>query len=429
MHTRIYKVILVPALLAILQSCASKDRGNPLKLKMTVNPADLVRRVAINPADSSLNRALTDAQKKAGSLQIADFIDTFVTTYREENPGVRIAPLFVPGSDVAGASIDNAAVVALIKQHANAALAQTYKILKLRLKEFTVDTLIANLDAKRGVIKAQLYTKSSFERVKGVVGVAGKLEIFEAYGNAEMLPLLINANDAMRSVLSARAKKDKVHAATRQDAEADTASINAYLSDEAKARHDEEGTEANPLFAVISPSLTPDQQSALDGPVVGYVYPKDTARVRALLSLSGGIFGRHTKFLYGKSGRDTTLTVLCLYALRVPDNGAAMITGSDLTRAVADFEQTTENPCVTMDMTADGARKWSEMTLRQKGSFIALVYDDEVASCPRVNEQITSGNTMISGGFTKERAWDLAVILSSGQMPVPVTVSEDRGGQ
>ena len=48
-----------------------------------------------------------------------------------------------------------------------------------------------------------------------------------------------------------------------------------------------------------------------------------------------------------------------------------------------------------------------------------VVLDGYVRSYPRVQNEITGGNTEITGNFTIEEATDLANILKSGKLPAP----------
>ena len=76
-------------------------------------------------------------------------------------------------------------------------------------------------------------------------------------------------------------------------------------------------------------------------------------------------------------------------------------------------------------MTAEGAKKWAQMTGDNVGRCVAVVLDNYVRSDPRVQTQITGGNTEISGHFTLEEATDLANILKSGKMPAPAHIIQD----
>ena len=59
------------------------------------------------------------------------------------------------------------------------------------------------------------------------------------------------------------------------------------------------------------------------------------------------------------------------------------------------------------------------------GQRLAIVLDGNVKSAPVVNDKITYEGT-ITGTFTPEEAKDLALVLRSGSLPVPVAVEQER---
>jgi len=80
---------------------------------------------------------------------------------------------------------------------------------------------------------------------------------------------------------------------------------------------------------------------------------------------------------------------------------------------------------VDFTMSAEGAKTWARMTRDNIDRCIAVVLDGYVRSYPRVVNEITGGNTEITGDFTIEEANDLANILKSGKMPAPARIVSD----
>jgi preprotein translocase subunit SecD len=71
----------------------------------------------------------------------------------------------------------------------------------------------------------------------------------------------------------------------------------------------------------------------------------------------------------------------------------------------------------SMSMNAEGAKTWARMTRDNIGKSIAIVLDGYVYSYPTVQNEITGGNSQITGHFTVEEAKDMANVLKSGKMP------------
>ena len=78
-----------------------------------------------------------------------------------------------------------------------------------------------------------------------------------------------------------------------------------------------------------------------------------------------------------------------------------------------------------MSMNSDGARRWAELTKANVGKAIAIVLDGVVYSAPRVNGEISGGNSQITGNFTIEDTKDLANTLKSGRMPAPARIVQE----
>ena len=76
-------------------------------------------------------------------------------------------------------------------------------------------------------------------------------------------------------------------------------------------------------------------------------------------------------------------------------------------------------------MNTDGARRWAQLTKQNINKCVAIVLDGYVYSAPRVNQEITGGNSEITGHFTPEQAKDLANVLKSGKMPAPAHIVQE----
>ena len=100
--------------------------------------------------------------------------------------------------------------------------------------------------------------------------------------------------------------------------------------------------------------------------------------------------------------------------------------GDVVTEAKDQFNNLTGQPEVSMTMNADGARRWAELTKANVGKAIAIILDNVVYSAPRVNGEISGGQSLISGSFTIEDTKDLANTLNSGRMPAPAHIVQEE---
>ena len=76
-----------------------------------------------------------------------------------------------------------------------------------------------------------------------------------------------------------------------------------------------------------------------------------------------------------------------------------------------------DQPAVSLELTPEGAVKFSEATGRLVGKPISIWMDDTLISAPIVNQQITDGSAIIQGNFTIQEAKDLADRINAGALP------------
>jgi preprotein translocase subunit SecD len=115
-----------------------------------------------------------------------------------------------------------------------------------------------------------------------------------------------------------------------------------------------------------------------------------------------------------------TERVLAAYLL----DKAPAITGDKLKDARVDFDRQ-NRPVVAFSFDDEGGRIFGELTEANIGRQLAIVLDERVYSAPVIRSRI--GNRgQIEGRFTPQEAADLAVVLRSGSLPIPVTIEEER---
>ena len=102
--------------------------------------------------------------------------------------------------------------------------------------------------------------------------------------------------------------------------------------------------------------------------------------------------------------------------------GQTGLTGKDLKIARPSFSSQTGKPQVELEFTADGGRKFAEITSRNIQKPLAIFLDDEIISAPTVQDVISGGKAVISGDFTVEQTRNLAIQLNAGALPAPVSV-------
>ncbi|MEX0916550.1 MAG: protein translocase subunit SecD, partial [Candidatus Spechtbacterales bacterium] len=102
------------------------------------------------------------------------------------------------------------------------------------------------------------------------------------------------------------------------------------------------------------------------------------------------------------------------------------LTGRYLDSARVVTDPTTGQLQIALQFDETGADLFEELTLKNIGKPIAIVLDGAVVSAPVVNNPITGGEAVITGGFTLEAARDIASNLSAGALPVPISIMSQQ---
>jgi len=98
------------------------------------------------------------------------------------------------------------------------------------------------------------------------------------------------------------------------------------------------------------------------------------------------------------------------------------LTGRYLERATLQFNSTTRAPVVSLQFNEEGTKLFAQITKENVGKTVAIYLDGAPISSPVVDEEIPSGQAVISGNFTPTEAKQLVGRLNSGALPVPISL-------
>jgi SecD/SecF fusion protein len=149
---------------------------------------------------------------------------------------------------------------------------------------------------------------------------------------------------------------------------------------------------------------------------VGYIKEENIAAVDSMLKLPKvmALFPKDLVFLFSESPLNGSNN-FSLYAVKMPANNKAIITGKDIENAAAEADQTNGTVNIMLTMTENGSSKWEQMTRANVGKSIAIVVDRKVVSCPLVYEAISGGKTQINGVFSIQEGNLLAARINAGR--------------
>ena len=428
------------------QRCLETQIGLGLDLKggmnviLEISVPDVVETLADHKTDAAFVKSMEQAKKEEETSQ-SDFISLFIKYYRQNAPGHRLAEIFATQQlkgQVSTQSSDKEVEKALRSQ-VQSAIDNSYNVVRNRIDKFgVVQPNIQKLEGQEGRIMVEMPGVREPERVRKLLQGSANLEFWETYNSEEITPYLRQLDQTMAN--GGEVKKDTAATEKKDDAaeKAEVAEktspaklkVNANKNSAAKAAASSESAQmaqakkTNPLLAVLQ--LAP--RGSLS--VVGYANVRDTAAVNKIIYSAAAkqVLPSDLKLLWGAKPADglSVKNVYELYALKVTQsNGHAPLEGDVITDAKDEFDQMSNRPSVSMSMNSDGARRWAEMTKANINKAIAIVLDGAVYSAPRVNGEISGGNSQITGNFTIEDTKDLANTLKSGRMPAPARIVQE----
>ena len=426
-----------------LKECREKEINLGLDLKggmnvtLEVSVPDILKALSGYNTSANFTQAMELAQQKQKSSQ-TDFVTLFIESYKELDPNAQLASVFSTFElkDKVTLNSTNAEVEKVIREEVEGAINNSFNVLRTRIDRFgVVQPNIQKLE-QAGRILIELPGIKEPERVRKLLQGTANLEFWETYEMNEILPQLMQLNraiaeaNALNETATEEVAAETAQAETAEvsDIEGLVASIDSTAETEAdNAKALENYKKQNPLFYVLNPSV--DQTGrAFRGPVVGTVHYADTAKVNALFASqqAKSLLPRDLKLCWTVKPIDEAETMYQLVALKMVNrDGRASLEGDVITDARADFSQTSAYATVSMEMNAEGAKSWARITKDNIGKSIAIVLDGYVYSFPTVQNEITGGNSQITGNFTVEEAKDLANTLKSGKMPAPARIIQE----
>lgn len=428
-----------------LKQCREMEIGLGLDLKggmnvvLEVSVPDVISVLADHKTDPAFVKSMNEAKQEEETSQ-DDFISLFVKSYHKNAPGHRLAEIFATQQmkgKVSTQSTD-AEVERALRAEVQSAVDNSFNVVRNRIDKFgVVQPNIQKLEGQTGRIMVEMPGIKEPERVRKLLQGSANLEFWETYNSQEIVPSLAQLNQrfaALDSTSATAAPADTAKAdTTAAKAVADKGSLAAALAAKGTAKkagskdadaQAEQIRRQNPLFSVLQPM----QGNALS--VVGYAVARDTADVNKIIysDIARQVLPSDLKLVWSAKpvDFDKTGTIYELHAIKVTEpSGRAPLEGNVITTARDGFTQMGQ-PCVTMQMNSDGARRWAQLTKANINRAIAIVLDNSVYSAPRVNGEISGDNSEITGNFTIEETKDLANTLNSGKMPAPTRIVQEE---
>lgn len=398
------------------------DLKGGMNVILKLNAGDLVKSLAGNTDDPNFQKAIQAASK---STSQGNYIDQFVAEYKKLSPGANLAVVFGSGDlrDQINPSTTEDKVIELLKEKYNSAVEASFNVLSTRIDRFGVVAPNLQRLEGQGRILVELPGVKDPERVRELLQRSANLQFWRTYTFDEVANDLAGLSDRLLALGAPAARPIPVAA---------------------------DSVAANDSAALVAPAPTaaPSQLASIDtlakylqlggrgGATVGLAQDRDRNKIDSLLALATEyhLLPEDLTLLWGakpiQDPKTRKLTnIYELYAIRTNRSMKPDLSGDVVTSAKADVDHNrlgSAEPQVSMTMNQEGAQIWARLTKESIGRSIAIVLDGVVYSAPNVNNEITGGNSSITGNFTIEEANDLANVLNSGKMETSVVIEQEN---
>lgn len=364
------------------------DLQGGMHVTLEVGTAQFLKELAGDNADTTLTNVV-DAAKQQSRENDTDLIVEMVQEFQQRYPDGRLSRYYRSDADNITRRSTNEEIQDYLQKQRDSAVERAMEIIRTRVDRYGV-TEPAILKQGNNRVVVELPGVANKERVRSLLKGTARLEF-----------RLVVQPDQISNA------KDRVVSYYNQMASSDTSDTVA------------QGAQ-NPLMEVLNPRGRNPYS-------FGYSVGTDTARVNELLQRPEvqELMPRNMELMWGASPFSTTQNGQDLFEL-IGVRSEVEMTGEVIEEASVNFDQATNQPRVSMNMNAEGARRWSRITGANIGKPIAIVLDGYVYSYPNVETKISNGRSSISGLESTVEAEDLVNILLSGALPAPLEIIEER---
>ncbi|MDE6018414.1 MAG: protein translocase subunit SecD [Muribaculaceae bacterium] len=369
------------------------DLKGGMNVVLEISIPDILRQYAAGEQQLKEINAAIDKTKAAGvKTSDKDYINKFASYFQ---PGT-MASLFTREGEFLGkikSSSSNSEVTAALNSQVDSQVDAAFNIFRTRIDQFgVVAPNIQKLQDKKGQILLELPGVKEPERVTELLKSSANLEFFEVYNYNEI------ASD-LNNFAMAYAAQDTIN----------HLNLIQLLGGAQRS--------GSPVIGFVAPANRNLVDSILNSDLAKQKLPSDFHAAWEVKAVEVPVADAQGNPIQKGNGEYKTTPYWQLIALK----GEPALQGDAVTSATSEYDNMRGNT-VNMRMNDRGAREWATITRSNIGRPIAIVLDEHVYSFPNVNNEITGGNSEITGNFTPEEANDLANVLKSGKMSAKVDV-------
>jgi SecD/SecF fusion protein len=391
------------------------DLVGGMSVTLEISIPELVESFARNPRDLTFKKPY-DSAKAIYAKQGGDFVSIFAAQYKKINKGQPIVKsLAISDIEELGKNSTDNDVIAFFNERVSSSMDGVEQIMNRRINQFGVAQPNIQKDPANNRLYIELPGVQDEATVASKLQSTANLQFYETYQGNEIAPQWKTASDISKS---AEISVDELEEAVSDSAANSNDTVNEL---DALTNGSTEKTGSKGLAELVKNS---------GGYTIGTVAVEDKPAVDKILRRDDvmSAFPEDLRFMWGaepeKINSGSKEMAYVLYAIKMPENGKALVGGGDIKTASTGFDQSSALVTVDLEMNEEGADKWAQMTADNKDRLVAITMDNVIYSAPRVNEAINGGRTQISGSFSVEEANDLSGLLNGGALPAPCVIKE-----
>ena len=371
---------------------------------------------SMNKPSEELEDIINEAKKISLSKQ-TDLFDEFKILIEDSN--IRLIRHY---TDLASFR-DNESIIEELYSQKEQAINSVLEIIRNRVDEFGVSEPNIQRHGKDRIV-VELAGITDSDRARNLIQKTASMEFLLVLN--QKLPSILDKIDNLLIDLDYQSKTKIAHKVEKEDNNGldDIFSENNYLkSDILEYSTSNELLKDNPLTAYIrllsygmgvSSSEVGKVKEILANQDVAQIIPKDTKflwgnKIEKAQAEDGGFFDYRALY-YVKS-----TPVISGGMIKNPKATIASV-GSNISGQWV----------VNLDMSKEGARKWSRFTGANKNKQVAIALDEKVYMAPVIKDKIPSGTTQISGFADVNESKDIANVLRAGELPASVDIIQER---
>lgn len=379
------------------------DLKGGMNVTLQVSVPDILRSMANAEGNPYFETAIHRADSVVKATRSNDYVAIFCKEYRALDPAGDFSVIF---KDQVKRGENDQAAEATLKQEVKDRVSSSTNVLRTRIDQFGVVAPNIQELENDGQILLELPGVKEHDRVRELLKASANLEFYETMPVAEFSAALAQLNNALKADSTGNGK-------TLADyfLSLNTGSESVELGMATAANRDAiDAILASPRAKSILPTnlklAWEVKPMVLKKTDPGYA--QQTPEMKKLIDAAGG----------------GGLEIYQLIALRTT-NGKPALSGDVIVNATSEYDKMQSGNYVSMTMTSEAGKKWSNITGANVGKRVAIVLDDQVYSAPNVQNKIDGGRSSITGNFTTDEAKDLANVLKSGKMAAKVDIISD----